>query len=336
MELDPAVKSVEINGEIFDVVKAVRLLPGMVLKSRTREAYARLGPKRSTLEEQIHTISLHERGFPVARVLESGRHSDDEWYFIEESLGDKTFHVQFSEEYEATGAVSNETFSRYLHVLQAYTTAQYDPANRTDISAKEFVETAVPDDEVLANYQLCGGNIERYHEAMAQAIEKISDSPMGVLQFDLNPFNVLDNGVIDFELVGYGPLGYDSSLVSLWHRWFTSDQSSRFRMTYQLTDEQITAAQSIVSEKAQEAGLTDPLEYMQEFLLIKTAWGFTNKKSMLDEPESKQAFGHHRAALLSAAIDSYLSNKPIQVLNFPEVRSPHDEAPATHPTPPTQ
>ena len=336
MELESTPQTVEINGEIFDVVKPVRLLPGMVLKSRTRNVYARVGPKQSALEEQIHTVSLYERGFPVAGVLESGTYSDDEWYFVEESLGDKTFHVQFSEEYKATGAVSNETFTRYLHVLEAYTTAQYNPANRTDVSAKEFIETAVPDSDVLANYQICGGDIERYHEAMSKATEKISGSPMGVLQFDLNPSNVLENGVIDFELVGYGPLGYDSSLTSLWHRWFTRQQTRRFKIAYELTNEQIDIAQKIVSDKAQLAGIANPQEYMQEFLLIKTAWGFTSQKPIHDEPESKQAFYHYRATLLSTAVEAYLASEPIQVLNFPDVRALPGEASAIHPIPPTQ
>ena len=52
---------IDINGELFDVVKPTRLLPGMVLKSKTRDVYARLGPKASALEEQIHTVSLQER-----------------------------------------------------------------------------------------------------------------------------------------------------------------------------------------------------------------------------------------------------------------------------------
>ena len=33
---------IDINGELFDVVKPTRLLPGMVLKSKTRDVYARL------------------------------------------------------------------------------------------------------------------------------------------------------------------------------------------------------------------------------------------------------------------------------------------------------
>lgn len=322
MELESTRSTIDINGETFDIIKNIRLLPGMVLRSRARGVYARVGLKQSTLEEQIHTVSLGERGFPVAKVIDSGPYGDTEWFFIETSLGDKTFHEQFSVEYETNGVVSDETFSRYLHILDFYTSAQYNPKNRTTISAKEFFEATAPDDQILSNYAVCGGDIKRYHEAVSQAIDKLTDCPMGLLQLDLNPFNVLDNGVIDFELVGYGPLGYDSSSISLWHRWFTSEQSRPYKISYRLSEDQISDAQSIVKKKAQIAGVIDPGEYREEFLLIKTAWSFTSTKKLLEEePRSKRAFYLYRAALLTEAVNDYLEGLRIPVLDFPEIRS---------------
>lgn len=335
MEHEQLPSSVTIHDEVFDIVKPTRLLPGMVLHSTARDVFARLGPKESTIEEQIHTVSLHERGFPVANVLESGEYGDSEWYFTEESLGKDPFHTQFTREYEQTGSVSEETFSRYLSVLQRYIDAQFAASNRTTITAREFVETAVPANELIDNYYACGGDIDRYVEAMAKATDRLHDVSMGVLQFDLNPFNVLDRGMIDFELVGYGPLGYDTLLVSLWHRWFTSDQESRYHIAYVLSPEQIEQASMLVATAAEQAHVEDPHEYMQEFLLIKTAWGFTSKKPIHEEPDSKQAFYHYRAALLSHAVDAYLSSQPIDVLAFPQMHA-HEPISATHPIQPIQ
>ena len=320
MQAEETHKPIIINGEVFDVIKPLRLLPGMVLRSQTRDAFARLGPKESTIQEQIHTVSLRERGFPVAQVLDSGPYSENEWYFVEESLGSEPFHVQFVREYEQTGRVSDATFDRYRAVLEQYIAAQFTPSNFTTVSAREFVETAIPDSDITANYEICGGDSMKYREALNQAIQRLTSTTMGVLQFDLNPFNVLDRGVIDFELVGYGPLGYDSLLVSLWHRWFTSDQKSRYRVTYELSSEQIDSIATLVTQAARRAGVDDPQKYMQEFLLIKTAWGFTSKKSIHAEPESKRAFYDFRAALLSQSVNVYLADKPIDVLAFPDVR----------------
>lgn len=273
MEHEPRPTPITINGELFDVVKPTRLLPGMVLKSQARDAYARLGPKESALEEQIHTVSLHERGFPVARVLDSGNYGEAEWYFIEESLGEQPFHIQFANEHKESGEVSDVTFTKYQNVMQHYIDAQFSEQNRSTITAKEFVENAIPDTQIVANYALCGKDVDRYHQAIALATERLNDAPMGVLQYDLNPFNILDGGMIDFELVGYGPLGYDALLVSLWHRWFSSDTNSRYHVAYYLSESQINTIAEMVNAAAKHAGLPEPQQYMQEFLLIKTAWG---------------------------------------------------------------
>ena len=321
MEHTEQPEAININGELFDVVKPTRLLPGMVLKSKTRDVYARLGPKASALEEQIHTVSLQERGFPVAKVLESGEYSDGQWYFIEESLGKETFHAQFASEYQQTGMVSDETFTRYAAVMQDYINAQFTERNRSHITAKEFIENAIPDNLIIGNYALCGKNVERYQEAIAAATARLADTPMGVLQYDLNPFNILNRGMIDFELVGYGPLGYDTLLVSLWHRWFTSDPASRYTIAYYLSEAQITTIANMVNAAALDAGIPRPRQYMQEFLLIKSAWGFTSTQDVYDNPEEKQAFYRYRATILEHCVDSYLKGESIDPLTFPEVRA---------------
>lgn len=321
MEQEPTPATIKLNGELFDVVKPVRLNPGMVLKSQSCEAYARLGPKESVLEEQIHTVSLYERGFPVARVLASGAYDDTQRYFIEESLGDLTFHVQFADEWAANGEISAETFESYRAILQRYINAQFTDKNRTHISAREFVESAIPDSQIVANYALCDKNTERYHQAIATATERLSGVPMGVLQYDLNPFNILEHGMIDFELVGYGPLGYDTLLVSLWHRWFTSDTDSRYSIAYYLSEPQIDSIRQLVDEAAERANLPSPGNRLQEFLLIKSAWGFSSLKPLYDEPESKQEFYHYRAQILERCVESYLKDEPIDPLAFPDIRA---------------
>lgn len=310
-----------IHNERFEVVKPERLLEGMVLKSCSRDVYARIGPKQAILEEQIHTVSLYERGFPVAQVLESGKYSSSEWFFTEESLGEYPFHQQFATEWAEQGAVTESTFEHYLAVLSAYIDAQFLPTNRTTISATEFVQAAAPDHEILSNYTACGGDVDSYQQALAHATRKLHNAPMGILQLDLNPYNILDNGVIDFEMVSYGPLGYDSLLVSLWHRWFMNDTSKKYNIAYQLSEDQIQRAEQLIVTASKKANIANPLEFMQEFLLIKSAWAFSSNKLLKDEPESKHSFYAFRAKILSNAVDSYLAKEPIEVLKFPDIRA---------------
>lgn len=320
MEKEPNPTLVILDGESFTVTKPKRLNFGMVLKSNDRPAYARLGEKQATLEEQLHTISLGMRGFPVARVLGSGEHGN-EWYFIEEDLGSVSFHDAFANEYERNGMVSDETFSKFLTVVGRYLTAQYHPTNRTTISPRDFVDAAFPEHEVTGNYYRLGGDVDRYRVAIDQAVARLEGCPMGVLQFDLNPYNIVERGVIDFEMVGYGPLGYDAYFVSRWHRWFTNDRTSKYRMAYSLSDNQIAASDTIVDLLAREHNMPPPAKYHQEFALIKTAWGFSSHASIDDEPESKQAFYRYRFELLRQSVDAYLAGQPIDPLTFPDVHA---------------
>lgn len=321
MEKAQSPATATIKGELFDIIKPTRLRDGKVLRSKEREVYARIGVKQAALEEQIHTVSLYERGFPVARVLDSGDHSDSEWYFVEESLGHAPFHEQFANEYSSAGEVSDETFERYAAVVGRYIDAQFAPANRTSIAAEEFVELTIPDEHIVGNYAACKKDVDRYKTAVELATRRLEGSPMGVLQLDLNPYNILDRGVIDFELVGYGPLGYDTLLVSLWHRWFTSDQSSRYSVAYYLTESQVATIAQEVSDASNHADVPDPAQYMQEFLLIKSAWGFSSSKSMYDEESSKRTFYEYRARLLEHCVDRYLASEPIDPFAFPEIRA---------------
>ena len=321
MKQEPMPTTVTLRGEVFDIVKPTRLLPGMVLKSKTRDVYARLGPKDATLEEQTHTVSLYKRGFPVARVLDSGEYGNGEWYFVEESLGEEPFHTRFAREWSEHGAVTNETFSLYRNVVKRYIAAQFHPANHTTVSAEDFVLETIPDEQILANYQACGGNIDRYHEAIALATKQLTNAPMGILQLDLNPYNILDRGMIDFELVGYGPVGYDSLLVSLWHRWFTNDPHAKYTLAYTLSEQQVGSISQLVSAAARASDLPNPYDYLQEFLLIKTAWSFTSTKTIHQEEPSKQNFYRYRAALLTHCVNSYLSGTVIDPLTFPDIRA---------------
>ena len=305
--------TMHIHDETFRIIKPERLLSGIVLQSTSRPVFARIGPKESTLEEQIHTESLRAKGFPVARVLESGDYGQGEWYFIEESLGDETFHEQFANDYQAHGSVQDDTFERYARVMEKYCAAQSDIQNRTHISAQEFVQQIIPSEEIDANYLLCGGDLDRYHQAITQATEALHDAPMGVIQQDLNPFNILDNGVIDFELVGYGPIGYDGLLVSQWHLWFTDDSASRYSLAYRLSTEQCVQIAQIATRDV------DSLRYLQEFLLIKSAWGFSSQKSINDEPDSKANFYRFRARILEHCVDAYLAGDPINPPDFPSM-----------------
>jgi hypothetical protein len=302
----------EIDGKFFEVIKSTRLNEGMVLRSRSGDIFARLGPKQLVLEEQIHTLSLYSKGFPVAQVLSSGEMPNDQWYFTETSLGTATFHDLFKEEYKNDGQVSDVTFGQYLAVIKKYLTAQSMADNKTNVSVTEFVETLLPEERVLSNYCYFGYDADSYLEAIRVASTKLANCSMGILQFDLNPFNVLENGIIDFELVGYGPIGYDVLMSARWSSaWFT-DYPSRCPVAYKLIDNQIAENDQLVSDITTKNGITDPTRFIQEFLLLKSAWALSDFNSPQDTwPKDKIAFSRYRANVLKLVVETYLADEII-------------------------
>lgn len=310
------VPTIRLENRDFIIIKPTRLRDGMVLYNKADDLYARLGEKQATLEEQIHTVSLREKGFPVPAVMSSGSY-DDQWYFIESSLGERPFHKIFVEEYRAHGAVSDASFKKYLDVIRLYTQAQVHPKNTSHISATEFIASLIPQERVIPTYAYFDHNIQRYEQAVSKAADRLVDAHMGILQFDLNPYNILENGVIDFELVGYGPVGYDSLMSALWGgTWFT-DYPSRRPVGYRLSPSQIKQNTELIDQLAENRGYTKPSEYLNEFLLLKSASAVSRFHApQPDWPDDKIAFMRFRTNVLKAAVDSYLSGEDINYESF--------------------
>lgn len=311
-------KPIEIDGQTFEIVKPSRLREGMVIRSG--DVYGRLGPKDVTLDEQVHTKALRDRGFPVPEVLADGPYGDNEWYFLESSLGEHTFHEAFTDEYQQNGHVSEATFDAYLAVIDAYTKAQVALSNRSDVSPQDFIEQFITDFRVYPSFIYFGYDFDEYKHAIKLAAEKLQGAKMGILQFDLNPYNILEGGVIDFELVGYGPIGLDSLMSARWGScWFT-DYPSRHPLAYKLSKEQIAKSDSLIDEITINSGIENPTKYLQEFLLMKSAWALTSDEiPKPDWPADKLAFFNYRANVLHKTVQDYLSGQEIDYLSFSSI-----------------
>jgi hypothetical protein len=299
-----------INGRTFEIVKPTRLLNGMVLKAG--DIYARVGEKKPTLEEQNHTVSLLDRGFPVPIVLESGELPDNKWYFTETSLGQDNFHKQFTDQYRSEGEISEESFARYLAVIKKYARAQSNTKNRTTIKPSKFIETLIPKTAVLPTYCYFGHSETEYVHALDKVADRLVHAPMGIIQHDLNPFNILDGGVIDFELVGYGPIGYDTLMSARWSQgWFTN-YPSRYPTAYKFSSLQIQTSDELIDEIATTNGCGMPTEYLQEFTLLKSAWAISEiVPPDPDWPHDKLAFRRYRANVLAHVVQKYLDDEEI-------------------------
>ena len=311
-------QNILIDGNPFEVIKDKRIREGMVLRSG--DTFARLGPKDVILEEQTHTMSLSERGFPVPQILGSGVYDDKYDYFIESSLGDSPFYELFVSDYVKHGKVLDETFDKYQTVIEKYLNAQMKNTNLSSVTPEEFLVTFCPSERIVANYGYFKHDVAQLQKALGRVMKRLKGSDMGILQYDLNPYNILPNGIIDFELVGYGPIGLDVMMSSRWSFSWFPNYPARYSMQYRLSDVQIDKNDQLISKVAKKMGLKDPMIYLQEFLLLKGAWALSDFDfPQPDWPADRIAFRGYRAKLLKKSVESYLNDKPIDYKSFSSV-----------------
>ncbi len=312
-----AIKTWNLGGEQFVEIKPRLRKECVVAVSLDNQKYGRIGPKEIALLEQNHTMSLSRRGFPVPEVLGYGELPDGKWFFTETSVGTEPFHKKFAREYTCDGKVSDETFGDYLGVMSKYADAQTRAENKSSISPTEFINTLFTENMVEWNYSYFGYSDKEYQKALNLAVERLKDAPMGIIQHDLNPYNVMERGIIDFELYGFGPIGYDTLISARWGGgWFT-DYESRYPVAYKTTRDQIAHSDKVIDDIAAKAGLERPSKYLEEFLLIKSAWAVSDWEGVDPSwPKDKMAFRQFRARVLNSAVKSYLKGEPIDYWNF--------------------
>lgn len=310
----------------YDHVKD-RLAGGRIYRAHDGDSYLRIGEKQLTAEEHIHLVALANRGYPVARVSDSGTHGDD-YYFIEESLGEQPFAIQFGKEYQESGVISDQTFERYLDVMRQYTDASFDPKNhrhaKTDIRQISLLK--------FTRYQY-GLDEAKLDKIFTKAQERVGVLPTVEIHEDLGPFNVMDRGVIDFESVQdkdgtqetsrFGPIGFDVIAGPITGYYFPKVEGYHHKLLYEFSENQLAALRSVVSEAAKSHNVPDPNEFTQEFLLMRTIWAAARnlgyEQKTYSDPEEERFWSEFRANILNHVVHAYDKGEIIDPRKFPDI-----------------
>ena len=268
-------RMVELNGRHFEHVKPRSFTrEGDVFRSWDREAYLRTGKESDVWGEANITRELRQRGFPVPKVLEIGEMQNGFSYYVESSMGTRTFVSRFKEETERFGQVQEETFKTFTAVVEKFFEAQCRRENLLPQNL-ETLEGIAGMAGVMSSNPPPKEKWSLYTEAYGHARQRLSELPWGFLQTDLTSFNVLERGVIDLERVMPGPIGYDvvsGMLTSMirnpdlpaWNMWCASN-------------EQFDDFMRTMDAVAIRHGIAPVSGYSSEFLLLKlmqmSGWG---------------------------------------------------------------
>ncbi|MDP2641277.1 MAG: aminoglycoside phosphotransferase family protein [Candidatus Yanofskybacteria bacterium] len=306
------VEDITIGGKSFAYVKD-RLIGGRVFVNQERSEYLRTANSAEIAGEINLTEDLYERGFPVPEVVAKGTLENDTAYYIEKSIGERVFGDIFMEETRAQGQVSSESFEAFVEVIKKYSAAQFDPKNFVPRD-KDSLAGITALANVMRNNPPPPEMQPMFTEAYEKATERICALPWGYIQADLNAFNILHDGIIDFELAGFGPVGYDVLTNVHFGRMWPKD-----RVAYRFSEEQVAKYIGAVDIIAQENNLLPAISsYANDFLVLKAIWASGKDKESEDNPESNPDFWKWRVNMRDWCIRQYLKGESIDSNQFEE------------------
>ncbi len=305
-------KDIFLDGKRFIYIKD-RLAGGSVFVSQDRSEYLRTSTKEEIEGEVNLTKDLYNRKFPVPLILKTGILENGINYYIEKSIGDRVFGDIFKEETRSFNYVNDESFNMFIEIIKKYCEVQFNKKNFVPHNINSLDEV-ISISNVMKNNEPSYKIKESFIRAYEKAKQRVMSLPWGYIQPDLNAFNILPNGIIDFELSGFGPVGYDVLTNIYFNRMWPSE-----KIAYIFTDNQIIKYIKEVDKIAIKKGLPLISQYIDDFLVLKTIWGTAKDKESENNPQSNLDFWNWRVKIRDWSIHQYLNGKNIDTSQFEKI-----------------
>ena len=286
---------------------------GKVYRSPDNALYLRTGELETIHQEADFAKDVWKRGFPVPQVTESGTFPDGMGYFIETSAGEHNFGEQLRNEYKVSQEISPTTFDKYLSIVLKFLEAQLRSQNHSQEPSQ--LRAGIQMQNILhENLDISSSLLEK---AVMKAETRVRGLPLVLSHGDLTPFNILDNGIIDFEHRFVAPFGYDAITAVTFQRFWdhpNPDQTGTMKR-WDFTPAQLTEYQRRIDALCEKAGLPAVSKYWDAFLMLKGIWGLAYEKTEdQTHPQMHRWLWRKRVALY--CVEQYLSGKPIHSESF--------------------
>lgn len=255
--------SIELDGKTYEHVKTQR---GQLSVYRSDDSYMRIGPS-DAIERDLSTHhDMEHAGFPVPRVLRRGTIEYGD-YFIEQSLGDKTFRMIFAEDYAELGAVSDMHFNEFVRITESLLRAQL--ATRGGVLDRDEFAGGIHLDILKAELPAAADAIERRFDA---ALARTSPLSPVLSHGDYGPPNVYPLGIIDIEDAFHAPFGFDAVSGICTIDWFPFGDQYEFRAQYRFTTEQVARYYAMCDGVCAQAGLPALSAFKDDLEFFRAVW----------------------------------------------------------------
>lgn len=233
---------------------------------RGEGAYLRIGEKGAIARDLTQHRLMEEAKYPVAGIISEGE-LGQKGYFIEKSLGPRSFRAMFQEDCDEKGRISDANFNNFLQVMKKLHGAQLK---------SRALEWNVQDFAAGVNVTRLSGELSTYRAAIEsrfmQAVERLQKLPGALQHGDCNPANMYMGGIIDLEDSFFGPLGYDavSALMSI--EWSPETRDHEFYAQYRFTPEHKAAYLKALSVLNTKAKLPTLSAHFDDLAFCRAVW----------------------------------------------------------------
>lgn len=222
----------------------------------------RVGP-RDILEPEL---TLHKKllyyGFPIAKIIEEGELEKD-FYYIEASLGNNVYGNIFAEDWKKNRQISDENFKNFLEISKKFAVAQLKTA-----------ELSLDDESFYLgiHVNLIIEELPDLKDKIIHGFEKVKsrtkNMPLVLTHGDLNPFNILEKGVIDFGSSFHAPAGYDiiSCIYQNYNFPKSGDYESNLMRLYDFSSKQTGIFFREMKQIYSRTGTPNPLDFADDFV----------------------------------------------------------------------
>ena len=257
-------EKITLSGKTYSYINTRTYTPISVY--RNNNSFLRIGPKDLILSE----LNLHKKllalDFPIAKIISDGE-KDGQYYYTETSLGEIHLGDAFWDDYRKSGVVSDDNFKKILMLAEKFTRAQLKTASGGHDFQSFYHGIHV--DYILEELPSLK---EKILVAYEKAKNKLSALPSVLTHGDFNPYNLFDNGVIDFESIFVAPAGYDlvSNIYHTYHFPKVGDFESTRR--YEFSATQISSYFSLMDDVYTQNNFPKLSDFINDFIFSRTIW----------------------------------------------------------------
>ena len=302
----------EFVGEKWNYIKEKRFFGTKIYRSVDGLKYLRIGDIDKTKSEVTYIEKLRELDFPVPEILDQGMTPESLYYFVERSVGGRSFGDTFREEYALHGAVSDESVKSFSEIVCTFFRAQIkspdQPVLNIDLSKQTMLPNVLEENPDL--------NANQLKECVRRIEDRLSALPQKFSHGDLAPRNVFKKGIIDFEYGSIAPIGHDILTAPILERFwgFGSDDKNTHEDFY-LSETQISDYFMKIESEAESHGIKNFLTYRDDFILLRAIWSLAHEREQAKRAGNTIKWDF-RKNILIYSIDCYSNQKPIDTKGF--------------------